>query len=241
MTHFHFHLFLLTTLSTSFSLSCMDSKSITTPLAESDTSLTNTLINLTPLAKKDIKRYYDKTSEKIVSHEPTNSNHAKNLCKILTYVHHLKQQNPPINEEIMGKFAFNQLPPLAHRIRESISFGKSDDTTVHDGPLYLSVIFARIGQYNKNLEIKKTTSPSFEQFTAHQNNEKNKATAKHAGLTYNLHLDLTALGTYSKAVTDIPKEIALEDFEQLINDIYEIRKDSPDTIETLANILYLNR
>ena len=93
-------------------------------------------------------------------------------------------------------FAFNQKAPFIDKLSPF-------DDAFNNGPLYVSVFFERLRQYNNHLKKNDRVSPTLEQYTAYQNNKKVKATIEKAK-TFHLYIDFDKLYADTNALTSVP-------------------------------------
>lgn len=169
---------------------------------------------------------YKKAYTALDFYNPTTIQSAENIINIITKTKELKSCN--IEPKHIGIFAYNQ--PIKTKIF-------SPENPPYNSPLYISVLFERIAQYNANLEKNNFTSPTLEQFNQYTNNQKNTAIIGKAA-TFRVLLDLEKINAEKKIISHIPFSIATQEFDDLLKDIAIIRETSPSEIKTLADILY---
>lgn len=167
-----------------------------------------------------INALYQKTYDTLNKYNHTSPESALALSEIITKTKELKLNN--IDEKQVGLFAFKQKPPV---------FGSGKH------PSYISYFFARIATYNTHLEKKNFKSPTPDEFIIFKNNKKIGAAVQMSdklGVT----IDIEKINAEHTLIIDIPSDIAIYQFEQLINDVNEMLHISLETMQTITDMIY---
>jgi hypothetical protein len=183
---------------------------------------------LTEMNIIDIKSLYKKAYNTLEVHTPTNNDCALNLLKIISRTNHLKVQG--ITEQHIGEFAFTQQIPLVDHVK---SYGNPP----YNGPLYISIFFARLGQYNNILIKNEFINPTPDQLVNHRNNKLKNFTI-HDAASFRLYLNPETINKEKNIFQDMPPHVAAQEFDELMTDVYALRNKTPESIKLLATILY---
>ena len=204
-----------------FSLQSMEQQTIlTTKNVNSDNQNTYPILTL-----------YNKTHNTLKTYNSTNQQSIISLTEILTEIKRLKNDN--IIEKNVGLFAFQQEDSLSNKV---FSYGKPP----YNGPHYISVFFERLAQYNAHIEKNELTSPTSEQFDLHKNN-RTIINSVNKAASFKLFIDLQKKNTEEELLTDIPCNIAVYDFQDLIDNITAMLHTTPEEIKSIASLLYGNK
>lgn len=214
---------LLTISCVSLSLHSMEQNTLTT-----NNSLTNTNPILNNQNFYHINDLYKKTYNTLENYKPDGVQSITALSEIITKIKELKTQN--IHEKTIGLFAYKQ------RVPSTTNFFSFEKTLYHN-PLYVSIFFEQLAQYNAHLEKNEFTSPTVKEFAQYINNKKRTAVIEKAA-TFRLYIDLQKIDPEKKIIQDIPLSVATRDFEKFSNDIALMQQVTPEEIRTLAHILY---
>lgn len=175
-----------------------------------------------------ISNLYKKAYNTLEKYNPSEKSSVTALSEIIKQTEELKSKN--IHEKVIGKFAYQQ------ELVSKNSFPFFDKNPNND-PLYVSVFFERIAQYNANLKKNGFTSPTPTEFTNYINN-KTRTDAIEKASTFRLFIDIAKIDPNKEIIIDIPLSIATQEFEKLIHDVSEMQQLTPAVIKTIANILY---
>jgi hypothetical protein len=183
--------------------------------------------NTTQPTKPDHKNFYlinalyQKTFDALNKYNPVNSESIISLSEIITKTKELKLDND-INEEEIGLFAFKQAPSLFGSVKH---------------PCYISYFFARIATYNAHLKKTNFKSPTPDHFTTYKNNKKigaAVATSSKLGLI----IEIEEINAKYNLIVNIPDEIAVYQFEQLIRDVNAMLHIPAETMQTITEMIY---
>lgn len=188
---------------------------------------------LTDVSAKKVDYYclntlYKKAYSTLANYDPADIQSARALSEIITKTKELKTIN--IQENDLGLFALRQTDSIKDKF---FAYGKS----TYNGPHYVSVFFARVGQYNTHLTKNEFISPTIEEFALHKNNRRIIAASNNA-VKFKLYFDLHKINAEKRLLTNFAPNIAIDEFEHLINDILIMQQTTPDEIKTIAQILY---
>jgi hypothetical protein len=184
---------------------------------------------ITPEKKRvAIADLYNLTHSKLADHFPNNSQSTINLLTIIEKTIQLRQKG--INEKEIGLFAFNQKPAIVDQI-------SAYREAPHNGPLYVSVFFERLAQYNAHLEKNEFFSPTYTQYKDYKSNKAIEKAAQTAA-TFNLFIHLDQLHADKQIFTPVPIRAATEAFDKLMIDTFTMRQKNPEQIASIAHLLY---
>lgn len=180
-----------------------------------------------------IEQCYRKTCNYLEKFEQNNTQSITNVCKIITLTDKLKNKKN-IEEKHIGLFTYQQKDSLKNQIFTYIDYERN----LYENPLYVSVFFEQLGRYKKKLKENSFTSPTPDQYNLYT---KNKQRIIIFNKIKEFKLDLDIHNVPQEATDNIPKTIAITEFEDLLRDIINLlTRFSPDEIEIIADDIYSN-
>jgi len=192
---------------------------------EQDTSITTTTINNSNFIQPTYnqKNYYSlnalykKACSAFENYNPHDNQSIKNIFQLITATGEL--QSKGIDEKELGVFAYMQ----------TIN-SPSSATVLYQKSLYTSIILERIRQHKNHMKKNEFIAPTEEQFMQYTDNM--------IGTKFvacRLIIDPNNI-----PFTHLPQDImdGLQEFKQLIDDIYELKQKDPTTIKKAADIIY---
>jgi hypothetical protein len=183
----------------------------------------------------DLNSLYKNGYTLLNNYNATNPETAIKLLDIINATNQLKNKNNSenligISEKHIGLYSFKQYKSPMFKPTSS----------PYNNAHYVSILFARIAEYNKHIEKNKFITPTLEQFTGHKNNVAIKS-AVNIAADFRLYIDVLKISAEKDLFAVIPTNVALIEIENLIEDITKMLSVVPDTTKTLAEILYAEK
>jgi hypothetical protein len=183
--------------------------------------------NIITTNKNELSFLYKKTHEMLDKYEVANPKTTTTLLDIINTTISLKNEKK-ILEQHIGLFSFNQNKEPFFKVPP------------YNGSTYISVLFARIKQYNIMIAKNEFITPTLEQITQFKNNNI-ITSACNTTAEFGLFLNLALINNEKTILTPLSNKIAFQDFQQLLDDIAQMIKKDPQVIKTIAETLYANK
>jgi len=175
----------------------------------------------------DIQRFYKKAYSNLENITLNSPEAAPSLLKIINRTLYLKTYG--ISEDQLGKFAFIQETSLKNNVRNYMH-------SPYNGPHHVSILFAKIKQYNDLLTEKKFITPTKDEYTTYLMNQRIHAAIAKAD-SFKLPITMEHL-KQKDMLNTIDSSVAAQEFHELITDIHTMRCINQASIKDIATILY---
>lgn len=176
-----------------------------------------------------LNNLYKKSCSTLANYDPNDLQTMSSIFDIIDKTKKLTAEG--MEEKSIGLFAYRQQPQI-----QVYPFLFLPDTFQ---PLYTSVFFERIRQHSAHIEKNHFVEPTLDQFIQHIKDKKTLNAIEKAA-AFKVFIDVSTTNPNNTTVVTIPNTVmdGIKELEQLMEDIAEIKKMTPEEIKIISNILY---